>query len=177
MIAYIKKHWYEISIILAVLFFLILIIFNKPINNWLKDKKEFRPNLYSRWTEKTYLPKSNEGKYEARCREIIQKLLKRPFPKKRPDFLKRSNGYRLELDGLNMDLKLAFEYNGIQHEKYSTMYHKSYQDFIDQKQRDREKRLMCAAKGVKLIEIPHTIKYDKLESHIKKELDRLGVSY
>lgn len=61
----------------------------------------------------------------------------------------------LELDGYNSDLRLAFEYNGIQHYKYDTFFHESEEDFILQQKRDDMKRRECIENDIYLIEIPY----------------------
>jgi len=110
--------------------------------------------------------KTKQWKHETKCRDIFENLFKKPFPSVRPHFLKRSNGYNLELDGFNSELLIAFEYQGIQHVKFTSKFHKTISDFKDQQQRDEEKKLMCLKANVKLIEIPHTVKFDELESYI-----------
>jgi len=112
-------------------------------------------------------------KNEKRCREIFENIFGLPFPSVRPSFLKRENGNRLELDGYNEKLKLAFEYNGVQHYKFSPRFHLSANDFRDQIERDRDKRIMCEKEGVTLIEIPYTVKYNDLEGYIKSRLSGL----
>ena len=46
------------------------------------------------------------------------------FIKIRPDWIKNKEGYNLELDFYCEYLKLAFEYQGIQHEQYHEFYHR-----------------------------------------------------
>jgi hypothetical protein len=65
-----------------------------------------------------------------------------PFPKCRPEWLRTEQGGQLELDGYNESLALAFEYQGPYHTSSSQI------------RRDREKRLRCEERGIKLIEIP-----------------------
>jgi hypothetical protein len=79
------------------------------------------------------------------------------------------------LDGYNKDLKLAFEYNGVQHYKFSPKFHKSMKDFEDQIKRDSDKKIMCKKANVTLIEIPYTVVYKNLDTYIKKELRNRGL--
>jgi len=60
----------------------------------------------------------------------------------------------MELDGYSESLGLAFEYQGIQHYELCPWLHKTQQAFEAQKQRDQEKRELCKAHGVTLIEVP-----------------------
>lgn len=104
--------------------------------------------------------------HEKKCREIIENYYKKPFPCVRPDFLKYKNK-NLELDMYNDELKLAFEYDGIQHAQYNKHFHKNdYNNFIKQKERDAAKNDLCRKNGIKLIRIPHTIKYENLEKEL-----------
>ena len=172
-IKFVKNYRWEIMVCLSILFFIILMIFHKSINKWLKDKEDFMIGN----GKKIIIGGGSGGilkKNESRCRQIFELIFRRPFQSVRPAFLKRSNGYSLELDGYNSDLKLAFEYQGVQHYKYSPRFHKSEKDFADQLKRDQDKRAMCAKAGVKVIEIPYIIKYEKLEGYIRNELRNLG---
>jgi hypothetical protein len=71
----------------------------------------------------------------------------------RPEWLRDSNLSRLELDIYLEEIKMAIEIQGIQHYQFTPYFHKTYQDFRDQRQRDREKRALCEGHGIKLIEI------------------------
>lgn len=167
--------------IVALLFFVMLALFYPRISRWLNTRSEiqfFKPT----W-EKSYGTLSNgakpswfgSGKYENECRRILENIFNRPFSKQRPAFLKRpSTGKNLELDGYNPDLKLAFEYNGAQHAKFHPMHRGSIQAFKDQQDRDRLKAQLCQQHGVKLIVIPHTVKWNKLEEYIRTELRKVG---
>ena len=46
------------------------------------------------------------------------------FRKIRPDWIKNKEGNKLELDFYCEELKLAFEYQGIQHEQYHQFFHR-----------------------------------------------------
>jgi len=69
---------------------------------------------------------------------------------------------RTVLDGLEIDcyipeLKLGFEYNGLQHYEHVEYFHKTKEDFEAQKDRDVEKLKRAEEKGIKII----TIRYDE----------------
>ena len=99
-------------------------------------------------------------KSEQMCREILEDIYSHPsfdFQKCRPKFLQLSNHYRsrLELDGYNEELKLAFEYQGLQHYQYIPYFHKNGpSDLEKQQERDKIKKERCAENEVYLIEIP-----------------------
>lgn len=63
-------------------------------------------------------------------------------------------GYQgLELDIYIPELKLAFEYNGIQHYEFKEFFHKTEEEFEAQQYRDRCKKKICKLKGITLIRI------------------------
>jgi hypothetical protein len=114
---------------------------------------------------------SRFGYSEEKCRSILEDIFKVPFPKVRPAFLKNPYTNRpLELDMYNDKLKLAVEFDGQQHAEYSSYFHKTHDDYIKQVGRDKMKDEMCKMYGIKLIRIPHTVKYHELESYIKSRL-------
>ncbi len=112
-----------------------------------------------------------ESKGEGICRQFLQQHYRQYFPKIRPDFLiNPSTGRNLELDGYNSQLRIAFEYNGIQHYKYPNYFHKTENVFTQQVQRDIYKREACDAAGVYLITIPYTVPHDQISNYIRNLL-------
>ena len=97
-------------------------------------------------------------KSEPLCRKIFEELLGTPFPKMRPKWLQWI--CPLELDGYNEEKKLAFEYQGVQHEKYDPHFHRNGpDDFKDQVDRDNFKAKKCEERGILLFIIPSTFNY------------------
>lgn len=114
-------------------------------------------------------------KNEEKCREIIQSIYNRPFKKVRPDFLKNpKTGRNLELDMYNEGLKIAVEYNGIQHRTYAPYFHKSPEDYNTQVERDNLKMRRCKEVGVTLIVVPDTVRYNEMDTFIRSELKKAG---
>ena len=140
-------------------------------------KMKWRCNLGHEWEAvfseikngKTWCPQCSSSRTEKLCRNIFEKLLLKPFPTKRPQWLEK-----LELDGYNEELNIAFEYNGIQHYKYNTRFHNNNpEEFELQKQRDIKKYALCRTRGIKLIIIPYQYDYQnptELENFIVAEL-------
>jgi hypothetical protein len=126
--------------------------------------------------------KKRINKTEEKCREIFQRIFQRPFPSIRPDWLKSpATGRNLEIDGFCPDIEtslgkgLGFEYNGIQHSKYTTHFHrKGPQEFDYQCAKDDWKNAKCKDLGITLINIPHDISPHDLERHIKYKLKKIG---
>lgn len=71
----------------------------------------------------------------------------------RPDWLITNLGERLELDFYIESLRLAIEVQGQQHYIYSSLFHKSYDEFLALQRRDRTKKELCLYLGIKLVEV------------------------
>jgi DNA-directed RNA polymerase subunit RPC12/RpoP len=112
-------------------------------------------------------PNCNISKSEKECRRIFEYIFKKPFKSIRPTFLKG-----LELDGYNDDLKLGFEYNGIQHYKNIEYFHKTKEALEQQKERDNLKIKICKENNINLIVIPYTIKFEDLYNYIYEEVKK-----
>jgi hypothetical protein len=74
----------------------------------------------------------------------------------RPDWLLNYTGFKLELDGYNEEVNIAFEYQGFQHSTRIKMWHKSEEKFDNQQYRDFIKHELCRIFKIKLCIIPHT---------------------
>jgi hypothetical protein len=118
---------------------------------------------------------------EKLSRLILEAIFDKPFPSKRPKWLRGSKGALLELDGYNEEMGIAFEYQGHQHYGHVSRFHKT-KSFERQAQRDEEKRHLVASSGIelKLIEIPYfkdNISLGGAIKHIKTLLSENGVEY
>lgn len=118
----------------------------------------------------------SESKSEVKCREILENYFKRPFKKARPDFLRNhiTGRHNLELDCYNPGLGLALEYNGKQHYEYTPFFHSTKDAFYNQKYRDDMKRRLCIENGIKLIEVPYTVKYNDLQQYVLQKIKEFG---
>jgi hypothetical protein len=106
-----------------------------------------------------------DSKGEVASRAAMESIFHAKFTKARPSWLEK-----LELDGYNPELRLAFEYNGIQHYKYTPFFHrKGPQDLVNQIERDNRKLDICDRMGVTVITIPYTVKNEDIESFIRRE--------
>lgn len=121
------------------------------------------------------VPTNSKG--EEICRSTLEMIFQRPFQKCRPSFLYNSvTGENLELDMYNKELGIAVEYNGQQHYKYNSFMHGGSKDkFYGQQYRDRMKKDICKKLGILLIEVPYTVKHDKIPEFLYQKLRETGV--
>ncbi len=108
-------------------------------------------------------PECTEGRYEEICRWYFEKIFKQKFNKiKLSKLIPYYNG-QMHLDGftivrfLENQIKLAFEFNGIQHDEFPNFFHKTYQDFLEQQRYDNEKKELCEDNRINLIVFPQKI--------------------
>lgn len=102
------------------------------------------------------------SKYEEISRMIIENIFNNEykFPNSRPKWLNK-----LELDGYNEELSLAFEYQGEQH--YEDVKYFRTISFEKRLENDTNKRLLCQEQNVFLIVIPYWIRdVSKLQNFI-----------
>lgn len=66
-------------------------------------------------------------------------------------------GSKMRLDGYFPNLKVAIEYDGIQHYEYTPKLDKTYESFLKRQERDKIKNQLCEKNNIKLIRV----KYDE----------------
>eukprot|EP00667_Euglena_gracilis_P025263 EG_transcript_29535 len=136
---------------------------------WTKARHMMRAAVY-RITDSQPKPKL---KHEQRCKEILEELFQRPFPKVKPPWLVNPvTNRRLELDMYCHELSLAVEYDGVQHAQFTEHFHKDHADFEAQQFRDRVKDRRCQENGVVLIRVPATVPYRQLDAYLLEQLRR-----
>lgn len=172
-----NKYGFEIAVGLTLLVILLLTLFRRG-----KKGSYMNPLIYKQFFngDKADTPENRgrktDSKGETECRRVLEELFKKPFLKYRPDFLRNpvtsdsmaSNN--LELDCYNPELKIAVEYNGIQHYKYVPFFHRTKDAFQNQKYRDHIKREACQKNGIILIEVPYTVKIDEIKPYLMEKL-------
>lgn len=113
-----------------------------------------RPNDI--FNKQSRCPECRLYRNEEKIKFIFENYFKQSFLKKSK--IKTGSGQRIELDGVNNDLDLAFEYNGIQHYEYTPHYHrKGEKDLIAQQERDTLTIKYCNDHKIDLIVIPYTL--------------------
>lgn len=141
------------------------------------------------WETKFYNLKRNSWcpdccslKLEKICRLYFQEIFNVSFSKSKPDFLKQENGYKLELDGFNEKLKIAFEHQGANHFEIIKKFKMTQGDLNKVQLRDKIKFELCLKNNIKLFIIPELITRTKicdlkqiiLEQSINFNIQHLG---
>lgn len=135
------------------------------------DSRELMPLLLADFS-RTARSKPLTG--EERCRALLERWFRRPFPKVRPSWLiNPKTGQPLELDCYNEELRLAVEFDGIQHAVEVPRFHPAPGDFEAQKYRDGIKDDVCERLGITLVRVPHTQHTpERLEPFLRAALAR-----
>ena len=110
-------------------------------------------------------PNCSNWKSENTMNEILKEIYsENTFKKIKPLWLKYINGYNLEIDAYCEELKIGFEYQGAQHEKFIPYFHNNnIENFYDQQKRDIWKKEKCKELDIKLICIPSNYSYQNKE--------------
>ena len=87
------------------------------------------------------------------------------FDKIKPTWLINDAGNKMELDGYNDGLKIAFEYQGIQHYRFNARFHQDT-SLKKRMEDDSLKKRLCKKHNIVLIEIPYTVNYEELFNFI-----------
>ena len=176
MIGKLKKYAYEVLVIGSVIVLLVLALANKlrgKSGTWAKYVIDYKDSGNEAKGRNDETNRKKESSGEAKCRAVLEQIFNKPFPSTRPDFLSNpvtGGSHNLELDCYNKELKLAIEYNGIQHYKYVPFFHKNKEVFMNQKYRDDMKRRMCKDNGIVLIEVPYTVKINDIYGYLRNKL-------
>lgn len=169
--------WYLYALIFSCIGLLILVLIHRKLTRqkgkWGKNLNT--NNIYMYKESKQPLENKSESRGEIECRKFLETIFQLPFSKARPNFLKNPvTGNNLELDCYNDTLKLGVEYNGQQHYKFTSFFHRNVEASVNQKYRDELKRRMCEENGITLIEVPYTIKLNDIGPFLNLKLKQLG---
>lgn len=121
-----------------------------------------------------WCPHCSQRKNEKYTKELVQLLTKKKFQKVKPKWLKNKKGNLLEIDIYNDELKLGIEYNGIQHYKFTKIFHKSEEDFQNRLEDDKLKVKLCEENNVKLIVVPYNC---DIKQFIINKLEELHIEF
>jgi very-short-patch-repair endonuclease len=119
-------------------------------------------------------PGSDRHRTEALCRQLLEAMLSMRLPKVRPKWLVNPTTKRsLELDMYNEEHRLAFEYDGAQHDVFTPHYHGNEHYFRYRQLLDKLKDELCRDAGVLLIRIPWSEVTVQNEVRTARFLERL----
>ncbi|AYV75879.1 MAG: hypothetical protein Terrestrivirus3_148 [Terrestrivirus sp.] len=121
-----------------------------------------------------WCPECNCHQSELLTVKLMEHMFKKEFKKVRPDWLKNIDGNNLELDGYNEELKLAVEYNGVQHYKFIPHFHRDENALEKIQNHDAIKLKLCQENNVNLIVVPYTIPQDEIAQYLFDETTKLG---
>ncbi len=130
-------------------------------------------NMFKKIEGGQWCPTCSRGsKSEEIARATFEHLFQVPFRKIRPKWLRNSRGRIMEIDGYSDELKIGFEYQGIQHFKdiglYSTDVDVRIQD-------DALKYKLCEANGIKLFYLTYEDSYEDYPRRIKEQAENFGL--
>jgi very-short-patch-repair endonuclease len=112
-----------------------------------------------------------DGKREYHIKSILENLTQKKWISIRPKWLKNPYTKRnLEIDCYCEQLNIAVEIDGEQHHHYVSWFHKTFQNYLKQKENDLIKAKLLRERGVRLIRIPYDVPYNKLEEYIITQL-------
>ncbi|MCX6788651.1 MAG: hypothetical protein NTZ36_02080 [Candidatus Jorgensenbacteria bacterium] len=102
------------------------------------------------------------------CKAILENIFHDHFNKAHPKWLRNWRGNRMELDGYNEKLGIAFEYQGEQH--YSNSRQFRNRDLNETKRADKLKADLCMKHGTKLIIVPFHVPKTDMYFYVIKTL-------
>lgn len=147
---------------------------NKEKMSWqCEEGHQWEADLSCVKNSKTWCPQCNKNFKENLCREILKDITGYEFPLIKPDWLRSEKGFKMELDGFNEQLNLAFEYHGEQHYREIPYFTDEKKTFEQRVRYDKLKEETCKKNNVKLIVIPYTVSVSKLPAFIYKEIKKL----
>jgi len=109
-------------------------------------------------------------KTEQKFREVLEKIFNIQFPQKYPKWLVNDNGNRLQLDGYNEKLGIAFEYQGIQHFKVKDIWG-GEKALIKTQKHDQIKKELCKRHNIILLCPTYELDLSDFEEFVKEHLD------
>lgn len=115
----------------------------------------WKANLLNVRHKRTWCPVCRRPRNQKECHEIFSSLF--------PNHLFEEEGTSefwkpMRVDGYCKEFKLVWEYHGVQHFKYVEFFHRSFERFQRQIDRDARLRNACTENGWLLIEIPYWIR-------------------
>lgn len=108
------------------------------------------------------------------CRAIFEHLFGVKFPIDKPNWLLNEDGNLMHLDGYNKSMKIAFEYQGEQHNKKG-FFTRTEKELTKRMNDDVRKAELCYLNGVRLFQIPHELKVKEFTQFILNKAEDYGI--
>jgi hypothetical protein len=183
------KSWHVCILVMLILFVVIWIFYGRGNYEFIGLREQRVEELNNEEGEEEELDRQEEqqsieesieehediqcSKGEKICRQVLESIYGKKFPRVRPDFLRNPDTNRnLELDCFNQELKIAVEYNGISHYRHPNHLNMTEEEFLYGVKKDQMKVEMCDKNGVYLLTIPYTIKHHQIRDYIIRHLPR-----
>lgn len=127
-----------------------------------------------------WCPTCNRGFIsEEMARAAFEHLFQFKFKKTRPKWLRNSRGYQMEIDGYCPELKIGFEYQGIQHFEPKGIWLRnrgSGEALLKERIADDElKAKLCKNHGIALFILDYKTPYESYASEIIKQLKKFNL--
>ena len=141
-----------------------------------KESKEIVDDSYTtRKGSSTFYLNSKKTSRERYVRNLLESMFRYKFPSVRPKWLKNpKTGRNMEIDCYCKEMSLCVEVDGIQHNKYLPYFHKKgYQEFLDMRERDFMKTILCKKRGMKLVRLPHNVHDQDIEAYLLQQINKV----
>lgn len=123
---------------------------------------------------KSYHLNQKKVSRERYVRNLLQTMFRYRFPSIRPKWLLNpKTGRRLEIDCYCKEMRLCIEIDGCQHHRYTPFFHRTYQEFINMKERDQIKSLLIRKRGLKLIRLPFNVPDCDIETYLLQAINKV----
>ena len=115
------------------------------------------------------------------CRNVFEIAYGKSFFNLYPGaWLVNNSGNKMQLDGYNAELNIAFEFQGKQHDIYVPFFQKSSKELKRRKINDQIKKSLCKENGVRLViinefESRHGLNEEKIISHVREACNKIDL--
>ena len=135
---------------------------------------QFR-NMFKKIESGQWCPTCSKGKIsEEIARTTFEQIFRVRFYKERPQWLRNSRGRQMELDGANLEIGVAFEYQGVQHFEIGNQYVKTEAE-LNQRRLDDEKKIeLCLQNGMHLVVLTNSMERKDFPKEIQRQLENSG---
>ena len=114
----------------------------------------------------SWCPQCSSFLNERLCRTAFEQIFQHSFAPAWPEWLRTNEGNKLQLDGYNETLRIAFEYQGRQHFEKNSRTMRTETELNKRKLYDETKKVLCAKQDIRLFIISHKIRVHDFKSEI-----------